>query len=96
MMPTRITDVERRLLVLAADADLVGPLADWPVLRGMFERLGAPALPGFRGVQVRTLAQELLVELGLRPRPDGPLVCVSPAVFRRTFEWPARSGRGAR
>jgi len=73
------------LLLVASEAHLEGGLARWPGLRELFCRLGAPVGAGLHGGTLRLIAQELLVELGLRPRPDGPLVAVSPGVFWRAF-----------
>lgn len=80
-----LTAAERRLLELAASSSLQGALHDWPGLRALFRRLGAPARPGYTAPLMRAIAMELLIELGLRPRPDCPLVCITLPVFLRTF-----------
>jgi hypothetical protein len=60
-------------------------LADWPRLRAVLRRLGVPHRGRFRGAVLRQLAREALVEVGVRPRAGGPLLCFTLAEHRTIF-----------
>jgi hypothetical protein len=73
----RLGPLERELLGHAASHSLDGTLRDWPKLRALFRRLGAPHGKYLHARTLRRIAGELLVEVGLRPRPGGPLVAIT-------------------
>ncbi len=83
-MRVRLTRNERALLELAADREFEGRLADWPVLRGLLFRCGAPDNPNLVGPALGDQARAVLVELGFR-RAETPLSSMSLDTFKRTF-----------
>jgi hypothetical protein len=75
-------------LAAAEGANLEGGLWSWTGLRALLERLGAPHSLRIRGAVLRQLACEVLVEVGARPRPDGPLVSWSFKTHMRVMHHP--------
>jgi len=86
----KLAQAERELLELAAAGRLSGNLGAWPVLRGVFGRLGAPTRHDTEGTLLRLIAREVLVALGRPPADDARRLPVKKSAFMRARPRPAR------